>query len=161
MQQAIWVVDIEASGLSPVSYPIEIGLVNGQREYQSLITPAPFWTHWSASSEQLHGISRQQLYSEGILPIMVAGEVNRLLGTATIISDHADWDSFWLQQLFHCAGIKPTFSIADITTLLNEHQMDTFKMAIDKLHKTGNYKVHRALDDARVIHRALFCALSS
>ncbi|TNE82645.1 MAG: hypothetical protein EP334_01325 [Gammaproteobacteria bacterium] len=160
MQQAIWVVDIEASGLSPASYPIEVGVVNDQREYQRLITPAPFWTHWSPSSEQLHGISREQLYREGILPMMVVGELNRLLGTATVISDHVDWDSFWLKQLFDCAGIKPTFSIADINTLLSEHQMKAFAATLDNLRETGNYITHRALDDARMIHRALVCTLS-
>ncbi len=161
MQQAIWVVDIEASGLSPASYPIEVGLVNGQREYQNLITPAPFWTHWSPRSEQLHGISREQLYSEGVSPIIVAGELNRVLGTATVFSDHVDWDSFWLQRLFHCAGIRPTFSIGDITTRLDDHEMEAFAATLDNLNKTSNHITHRALDDARVIHRALVCALLS
>jgi len=161
MQQAIWIVDIEASGLSPASYPIEVGMVNGQREYQRLISPAPSWTHWSPKSEQLHGISRTQLNSEGISPLMVAGELNHLLGTSTVFSDHEDWDGFWLQQLFDSAGIKRTFSIADIATLLDTRQMETFAAALDKLRKNGNYRVHRALDDARAIHRAVACALSS
>ena len=161
MHKAIWVMDIEASGLSPASYPIEVGMFNGQREYQQLISPAPSWTHWNPSSEQLHGIARTQLHSEGISPLMVAGALNSMLGASTVFSDHGDWDGFWLQQLFDSAGIKRTFSIADITTLLDTRQMETFAAALDKLRDTGHYRVHRALDDARAIHRAVACALSS
>ncbi|WP_461517084.1 3'-5' exonuclease [Porticoccus sp.] len=161
MQKAIWVVDIEASGLSPTSYPIEVGIVNGQREYQRLISPAQSWKHWSPKSEELHGIPRRQLYSEGTTPIEVAGELNSMLGDSTVFSDHGDWDSFWLQRLYDCVGIKQTFTLADITTLLDECQMRRFAITLDKLRKTGNYRAHRALDDARVIHSAVISAFTS
>ena len=39
----LWILDVEASGLSPISYPIEIGLVSGEQEYQTLILPDESW----------------------------------------------------------------------------------------------------------------------
>lgn len=161
MQKTIWVVDIEASGLSPASYPIEIGVVNGRQEYQSLISPAESWTHWSPESERLHGISRPVLNEKGTPALEVATYLNNLLGASTIYTDHGDWDAFWLQRLFEYAGIRQAFTVADITTLLDQPQMRAFATALDKLSKTSGHRAHRALDDARIIHKAVICALSN
>lgn len=161
MQKEIWVVDIEASGLSPASYPIEVGVFNGLREYQSLISPAEPWTHWSPKAEELHGISRVELYKTGTSAPVVARSLNRLLGTSTVFSDHGDWDGFWLKRLFENAGIKQTFAVEDISTLLGNGQAGVFDAYLGKLCKTKGYRAHRALNDARIIHRAVIYALST
>ncbi|MEZ5529851.1 MAG: exonuclease domain-containing protein [Porticoccaceae bacterium] len=161
MQKEIWVVDIEASGLSPASYPIEVGVFNGRQEYQSLISPAEPWTHWSLKAEELHGISREELDKTGTSSPVVAGSLNRLLGASTVFSDHGDWDDFWLKRLFENAGIKQTFAVEDISTLLSDGQAGVFDAYLGKLRKTKEYRAHRALDDARIIYRAIIYALST
>jgi hypothetical protein len=42
-----WFVDFEAPGIEPDSYPIEIAIVSAEAEYQGLIRPARYWTHWA------------------------------------------------------------------------------------------------------------------
>ena len=50
------ILDIEASGFGPGSYPIEVGLVLPDGDaWCSLIRPEPGWLHWDPSAEQVHG----------------------------------------------------------------------------------------------------------
>ena len=151
----LWVIDIEASGLSPISYPIEVGLVNDRREYQTLIVPEDCWDHWSQKSEELHNISRKELYEKGKAAIVVAKELNELLGNQAVYSDHEDWDSFWLRRLFETVAVKQQFSVMAINTLLDNRKTSTF----DKLGESKNQYTHRALDDARANRSVVIEAL--
>jgi len=152
-----WVIDIEASGLSPISYPIEIGLLNDRQEYQALIVPEDSWYHWSPKSEDLHGISREELYEKGKAAVVVAKELNELLGTQAVYSDHEDWDSFWLGRLFESVGIRQELSVVDINSLLEIGRTGSF----DELSQYKKKYSHRALDDARVNRHAVIEALTS
>ena len=62
--------DVEASGLSDDSYPIEVAWQDGTNEdlFDSfLIKPCDSWVHWDDYAEQeIHHISRNTLHSEGI-----------------------------------------------------------------------------------------------
>ena len=61
------IIDVEASGFGRGSYPIEIGFALEDREVHSyLIKPQPSWTHWSDEAQAIHGISREQLQSDGL-----------------------------------------------------------------------------------------------
>ena len=41
------IIDVEASGFGPLSYPIEVGLaLSAGEKYCSLILPAADWTHY-------------------------------------------------------------------------------------------------------------------
>ena len=152
-----WILDIEASGLSPISYPIEVGLVNDQQEYQALIVPEDAWEHWSPRSEELHGISRKELYEKGKAAVVVARELNELLGTQAVYSDHEDWDSFWLRRLFETVGIKQEFPVVDINELLDNNKASAFY----ELSKHQGQYTHRALDDARVNRRVVIETLNA
>ena len=53
--------DVEASGLDPRSWPVEVGwaLVAGDLTVTSgalLVRPEPTWAHWSAEAERVHGV---------------------------------------------------------------------------------------------------------
>ena len=157
----LWILDIEASGLSPVSYPIEIGLVNGEQEYQTLILPEDSWVHWNLRSEALHGLSRQDLYDKGRPVDVVAQELNNLLASKIVYSDHEDWDSFWMSRLFEAACIEQKFYVADLNTLLVGNKASTFVACFDALSQASEHRAHRALNDARIIHRAAMLALNS
>jgi hypothetical protein len=71
-------VDLEASGLGPFSFPIEVGwcTVTGEGEAH-LIRPAPEWTDWCPASEKIHGITREQLAERGSRPRRSCAVSNR------------------------------------------------------------------------------------
>lgn len=156
----LWILDIEASGLSPNSYPIEVGCYNGQQAYQSFIIPEESWSYWSLKAEAMHGISRKTLCKQGKPIAVVAEELNKLLGTSIVYSDHEDWDGFWLKRLFDAVNITPSFNIAGINELLNNETMSIYITTLDKLRRHKDHQAHRALNDAHVIHGAISRALT-
>lgn len=147
--------DIEASCLSPASYPIEVGVVGVGTEYQSLIVPEEGWQHWSAESEAVHGICRKALFDKGSPAIEIAHHLNSLLSGATIYSDCKQWDGFWLQVLYGSVGVTPRFVVEDLCTLLVDDLAEEYFSAVERIRRSGKYRDHRALDDARVIFEAL------
>src|SRR5262245_10381901 len=90
--------DFEASSLSVNSYPIEVAwsLEDGSIE-QHLISPAAFegWTDWDPKAEQVHGISREELLTNGESPKSVCGRMNSELFGETVYSDAALYDGMW------------------------------------------------------------------
>lgn len=156
----LWVLDIEASGLSPISYPIEIGLVHQQHEYQTLIRPDDSWKHWNLDAEALHGLSREEISNNGESAEMVARALNQLLADQTVYSDHEDWDGFWMRRLFETVGIEQQFYVEDLYALLGKHKVSAYLASFDALSRAKDHRAHRALNDARVIHRAAVLALN-
>ncbi|MEQ8800806.1 hypothetical protein [Haliea sp.] len=154
------VVDVEASGLSPLSYPIEVGIYGHQIQYQKLILPVKSWDHWSAKAEALHGLSRDHLFRDGEHVTEVACELNALLRGTCIYSDHADWDGFWIQRLFEAAATRQLFSVVDIGGLFTAGEMADYTIALEELNHGARRRAHRALDDARAIHEAMACVLN-
>ena len=95
--------DIEASSLGSASYPIEVAWSCPDASIEShLISPAGIasWTDWSMAAERLHGLSREQLLTEGKSPAWVARRLNEQLAGQTLHSDNPDYDWFWLEELF-------------------------------------------------------------
>ena len=154
------VVDVEASGLSPLSYPIEVGIYGNRVQYQKLIVPAKSWDHWSEKSEALHRLSREYLFHKGEHVTDVARELNSLLGAKRVYSDHADWDGFWIKRLFDAASIRQNFSVVDIRGLFTTDELSEYAIALKELNRSASRRAHRALDDARTIHKAMACALN-
>ena len=60
-------IDFEASSLDLIaSYPIEVGICLPDGTLHSwLIQPHVLWQDWSESAEQVHGITRETLETEG------------------------------------------------------------------------------------------------
>lgn len=134
-------IDFEASGIAPDSYPIEVAVVSPGSEYQALITPAPYWDHWSHDAEDMHGISRDQLFCEGRLPLEVALQLNELFEGKTLCSDNPV-DCFWLDVLYEAAGIEPTFFVQPLEAFVGR------AVASEILARLPVRKGHRALQDA-------------
>lgn len=158
----VWVIDFEASSLSEKSYPIEVGVTNGQVDYSALIRPLPQWTDWSSESADIHHISRNQLAEYGIRADIVAHELNELLAGETIYCDSATWDGFWANVLYSDNGLMQRFDIRDITELLPKDSKVASKYLSHKqfIVLTGEYTEHRALDDAKIIWNYLDVALN-
>ncbi|MEM6648748.1 MAG: hypothetical protein AAF603_00695 [Pseudomonadota bacterium] len=144
-------VDVEASGLGPSSWPIEVGWVFETGDPCSiLIRPADNWsmTHWEKSAEALHQIPPTSLLTQGKSPIETALVLNAALGEAKVYSDAPDYDSFWLFRLYDAAGIKPNFILHDLGELLHPLWNRPPKDLVDLASKKAPH-VHRAADDVR------------
>ncbi|MBU3070207.1 hypothetical protein KOI40_10270 [Aestuariicella sp. G3-2] len=159
----MWIIDFEASGLTKSSYPIEVGVTNGSLEYQALIRPYEHWTHWSEEAEATHHISRDSLLSEGLDPDHIAFELNNLLVDQTVYCDSVYWDNFWCNALFSDCGMSRSFKLLDIQELVlnSDSVLEAFLDHKRKLESSGNFVLHRALDDARVIHESITLALAN
>ncbi len=148
------VIDIEASGFGPNSYPIEIGVVkaDGQR-FCGLIKPVPLWQHWSKEAEQLHGISRELLITKGLAPATMCRSLNDFLGRETVYSDAWVHDQKWLHTLYHEAAIVPSFSMRAIEFIANETQLARWDDAKHTVIADLQLARHRASGDAFVVQQ--------
>ena len=146
------IVDIEASGFGPKSYPIEVGIAlsNGTR-FCRLIKPEPNWQSWSAEAEALHGISRETIEQRGVSAIQVANELNDLLDGKIIYSDGWVVDEPWLITLFSCVGITRKFVMYDIMTIMSESGLELWHRAKEEILSSHDQARHRASFDAMVV----------
>ncbi|WP_319381810.1 hypothetical protein [Thiomicrorhabdus sp.] len=151
-QKSPFIIDVEASGFGPESYPIEVGLVlaDGYR-FCTLIQPLPEWTYWDDKAEDVHGISREILHQYGKPVAEVADTLNELLRGMTLFSDGWVVDQPWLNKLFFAAGKRMEFSISPLEMILSEHQMMLWHDVKDQLLSETDLKRHRASNDAWII----------
>jgi hypothetical protein len=108
-----WFVDFEASGIAPDSYRSEISMVSADFDYQALIRPLCYWTHWSFDAQDTHGISRQNLPANGLEPSLIPAALNATYEGARLCADSLQ-DGFWLDTLYEAAGIQPSFELLPI-----------------------------------------------
>jgi hypothetical protein len=146
------IIDVESSGLGPDSYPIEVGvsLPSGDR-YCNLIHPAPSWTAWDRTAQEIHGISRETILSEGIPIGDVTRELNQLLRNRTVYTDGWVVDHHWIAQLYYEAAIPQRFSVSSLETILSEEQMAIWHETKNRVIKELKLERHRASADARIV----------
>ena len=116
-------IDLEASGLSARSWPIEVGWCFADGGVQTfLIKPASEWSlnDWSAQAQSLHGIPHETLLKEGIEAGEACDKLNASLGGKIIYSDAPDWDGFWLYRLFQAGKKRQRFIVSDFASLLRD-----------------------------------------
>lgn len=141
-------IDFEASGIAPDSYPVEVAVVYPSGQFQALIQPVSYWEHWSYDSQDMHGLSREQLATEGSSPLEVATCMNELFAGEVLCSD-VPTDSFWLDALYEAAGIESTFRL---------HPLEVFvghEAAGEIIRLVPARKAHRAMPDARALAEAV------
>lgn len=150
--------DFEASSLSPVSWPIEIGiswLRDGQvQTWSSLIRPAPEWdiTDWSAESAAVHGIGHDALFDAPVASVVVSDFFINLAGKV-LMSDAPEFEAHWLARLLTAAGCDDVPNIADY------HDVSFQKftgLALDMLYESlaRHPAPHRAGPDSARLARA-------
>lgn len=113
--------DFEASSLSANSYPIEAAWTQSDGRVEGhLISPqtVPEWTDWSGASQQVHHISREELWAGGKTPSWVCQRMNQQLNGKIVFTDSVRYDGFWLSRLFAVAGSKAQFSLASSQDLI-------------------------------------------
>lgn len=134
--------DFEASGLGPRSYPIEIGIYGGPGvEYEALIKPGTTWDHWAEEAQNIHGILREDLKTNGISSAAVAAAINDKFSGKTLWVD-SRYDLFWMARLFVEAKTTPSFNIRHLNELASDKLMRRFFQA-------QPHVAHRALADAK------------
>lgn len=149
-----YIIDVEASGFGPLSYPIEVGVVYGNDErYCSLIEPAPHWTFWSPEAESQHRISRKMLQRHGRQAKAVALKLNELLEGKTLYSDGWVVDNPWMIELFSTARVPMKFHISPLELILSEDQMAVWAEAKRQVQQQLALDRHRASNDALVIQQ--------
>jgi hypothetical protein len=148
------IIDIEASGFGPDSYPIEIGLALEEgAKYCALVHPAPEWIHWDDDAEKVHRVSRDILEEYGKPMDEVANELNEILRNKTVYTDGWVVDKPWIGKMFYACGIAPQFTTSSLEMILSEEQMEIWHDTKDEILREMDKKRHRASLDALVIQK--------
>ncbi len=154
-----YIIDIEASGFGPESYPIEVGvIIDEKNRFCTLIKPLPMWTFWSKEAECQHRIPRALLDSHGEDPRLVAQQLNDLLADKTVYSDGWVVDMPWLIELFDQAKLSMKFRVSPLEMILTEGQMNVWHQAKETVQKRLSLDRHRASNDALVIQQTYLLA---
>lgn len=147
-------IDFEASGLTPGSWPIEIGIawISGSRvaSRASVIAPRADWSlsDWSEASSRIHGLSLAEVRG-GSPADAVAAETDALAGVE-LVSDNPGWDQLWLDRLrAGRAPIRLTPLRAAVSARLSHRASDAFACALLRSEAP-----HRAGPDAERLARA-------
>jgi hypothetical protein len=144
--------DIEASGLGPTSYPIEVGWASLTGEVQSLlIRPSASWRddEWDDMAADVHGIQRAELKVHGRSAWDVAIILNRELAQPgmTVLSDAPGQDEFWLDRLFAESPVARGFRLTDFAETLAARNA----RPVDEAQFAGQHRRHRAAADVTML----------
>lgn len=147
MNSNFTVIDIEASGLSTESFPIEIAWLDEKGNQDSfLITPAENWLYWDDYAEEsIHKISRDELRLNGITHFQAANRLNDALTGKTVLSDVLRRDKFWLKQLYSEAQVPMAFTCKDIYSTLPLDDDESYDRILKESKEME--RPHRALAD--------------
>lgn len=155
-------IDFEASSLDGNSFPIEVGIAivceDSIESWSSLIQPTANWNRrgaWSARSERVHGISREELASAPSPRDVLIELKERIDGIVILYSDNLEYDRRWLSELSDAAGIRAEFFCADL-----HKRMDRDPAARERFAAflAANAAPHRAEPDARRLIQAVLAA---
>jgi hypothetical protein len=169
--------DIEASGLSSASFPIEIGWVlDDEAEFESLLVrPHESWDldgGWSGQSAVLHGIKPGMLM-DGLAAADACTRLDELTHGRLVVSDAPRQDDRWLGRLYGAAGRPKTWVAGDIERLygglaqeagLGPAQATRLLTQIEQIHPSPHWAGPDALrlaKAARVLSNPVFRALVS
>lgn len=152
LPEAPTILDMEASGFGRDSYPVEVGFVLPDgKAYCSLIRPAPQWTHWDDSAQELHHISRELAVRRGHEPHEVARALNEQLAGRVVYSDGWMHDYTWLAVLFEKAGVTPAFRLESLRSLLSEDEAERWHEVKQEVSNEVSFQRHRASTDALLL----------
>jgi hypothetical protein len=154
MTRGPFFIDLEASGIAPDSYPVEVGVVGPVWRYSSLIKPVHYWTYWDYDAQDMHGISRELLLSVGADPDDVAQKLNEKLDGELILAD-SPLDRFWLEVLYEASSFEPSFEISNLYSYLSAGDAGLFRKHLQVA------KAHRALPDALANQSAYFAMMKA
>jgi hypothetical protein len=172
-------IDLEASSLSNLSSPTEVGWVSHDFSagYVALIEPQLDWTDWDPEAEAVTDLSRLALIRLGEPVAEVANALNDMLAGAEVLTDNPACDGRWLRKLFFATDMTPSFPVfdamqsdpgsppstlfdADILVVQAAEQLraeyafvQDHELIAQRIAAGADLRAHRALDDA--LHHAV------
>lgn len=152
------ILDCEASGLGPTSYPIQIAWLNVKTgESDSFyIKPSENWTDWDPNAEDVHNIPRERLFDEGISVLEAAHRLYQKIGKAkTIYSDAPDYEHFWVMRLFEES--RQFMYEMEFAHVVDMHESFEEAQRMNQIlldQSVANTRTHDALDDCHSIAEA-------
>lgn len=166
-------IDFEATSLSPVSFPIELGWAVAELAKPRLVASGaimirPLGEDWEPSAEALHGLSRARLMREGTGPAEALETFEAAVGRLSDIRLVADseLDDMWLRRLVEAAipatrqSQRPAWRVEDFHLVLGRLTRDVgrSRRLLQDLH--ARPQAHRAEPDARRLAQTLIEAVS-
>lgn len=148
----IMTIDFEASCLPRHgrSFPVEVGIADGDRSRSWLIRPHDDWSgwDWTAEAEALHGLTRDRIMREGQPAAVVLAELVAATQGCRVIADSLI-DQYWLDTLAAAAGATTPFKIQHVVTLFDEQGADARRVAAAMAFADGQGATrHHAAGDA-------------
>ena len=141
-----FIMDIEASGFGPDSYPIEVGLALGDgSRFCSLIVPAEHWTHWDASAQGFT-ISPVRCW-RAMAAMFIRLRLSLMMLSGKTVYDGWVVDKPWLIRLFEAAGVDMQFQLSPIEVIMTEPQILLWDETKARLTREANIPRHRASND--------------
>ncbi len=147
-------IDFEASCLPRhgKSYPIEVGICDVTGRTRSwLIRPHSTWEgwDWTAEAENLHQLSRDDLWRDGLSADVVLAELTEVVRNHVVVAD-SSLDSYWLDTLSSAVSAQPPCDIRHMSEWVDRlaPSPDEWTTAFAELEGLGIPR-HRAADDAR------------
>lgn len=142
------IIDVEASGLHPASYPIEIAWYDFETQESDsfLVKPTSYWTYWDPEAEGIHGIKQEKLLMEGISVFEASDRLVEGLKGRKVYSDAVQFDAMWIDTLLEASGESEVIPFGSVYELVPEHKYAVFgeKLSLSE-------RPHRALDDCLII----------
>ena len=114
-------IDIEASGLSEDSFPLEIGwTIDGDYVESFLVKPDKQWNinSWSNEAKKLHNIELKDVIDFGNENEKIAKKMNEDLEGFVLLSDSVSHDIRWVNMIFSASLIERKFKIVSIEKFL-------------------------------------------
>lgn len=113
----IWFLDLEATGLHPTAYPIEVAAVADDlsHAYTAPIQPVTKagWDEydWGLEAEKIHRLDRPHLVAYGEPAADIARALNTLIADGQPMSDSIA-DAGWLRRLYEATATEPRFPLS-------------------------------------------------
>jgi len=146
-------IDFEASCLPQrgLSFPIEVGIAGHAGSSAWLIQPHASWLgwQWSGEAERLHGISLDQLRSQGQPVDVVANALHAALVGHRVVADSI-FDRYWMKTLALAARTDLPAAVEHIGAIFDELHTTSEEIAVAQV-AIGRSKTHK--------HRARYDAL--
>lgn len=160
----VLILDLEASGLGPGSWPVEVGIAwveaGEVRSWSSLIRPEPDWDRdaWDPMAEEIHGIPLSALM-DASPAWAVAEELLRRVAGRPVYSDAPDFDLKWVRRLLDASPAQAGIRVLDfdmaVTAVCGAAGADWAYERLERLRTP-----HRAGADAARMMRAILYGLS-
>lgn len=152
LKYPLLVIDIEASGLEPDCYPIELGIARRQNPkadielLETLIKPTDIWSNnhpWDVNAQKIHGIWKHELDKAPDVFCVMESVIKWLGKDVTLISDNPFYDQRWMLLLSQATQSK------FMPQIIWPSHLDRIKF-----HQHNSNVAHRAGKDAiSILHR--------